>query len=155
MKKFDPSLYFIADSTNYTEEEFLYYNDGSYEDVNDDTKTIDIVLVDSSLEDSAPEDTFADYTEEIKAIEAEAIYVANRINSMVNPADGENLCRRHRREDARRHHLPHDPAVCGRRGDRLRGRDRRGHPGADGEAEGRGRGRRRGERGGSHVPQGA
>ena len=24
MKKFDPSLYFITDSTNYTEEEFLY-----------------------------------------------------------------------------------------------------------------------------------
>lgn len=24
MKKFDPSLYFITDSTNYSEEEFLY-----------------------------------------------------------------------------------------------------------------------------------
>ena len=24
MKKFDPSLYFITDSTNYNEEEFLY-----------------------------------------------------------------------------------------------------------------------------------
>ena len=24
MRKFDPSLYFITDSTNYTEEEFLY-----------------------------------------------------------------------------------------------------------------------------------
>ncbi len=66
---------------DYTEEEYLYYNEGLYEDVNEDVSKVDFVLMetDSNLSpDDAP-----DTVEEIKKTQAEAIYVANKINEIV------------------------------------------------------------------------
>lgn len=69
----------------YDENEFLYYNDGSYEDVNTDMNTADIVCIDDdspSLSESS-DDGAEDSVEELGNTEAEAIYIANRINDMI------------------------------------------------------------------------
>ncbi len=66
----------------YSEEEYLYYNKGSYEEVNSDTKCVDVVLIET---ESAHE--YASVTnsvEDIKKVEAEAIYVANKIKEMMS-----------------------------------------------------------------------
>ncbi len=64
---------------DYTESEYLYYNEGAYEDVNPDTEKADIVLIETSGSQSTPENA-----EELKGTEAEAIYVANKITEIVN-----------------------------------------------------------------------
>lgn len=73
-----------AGELEYTSEEFLYYNESNdyYGDVNDDLNSVDVVVIDDNLADE-PIDEYDD-TEELSEIEAEAIYVANRINTMVN-----------------------------------------------------------------------
>ena len=67
---------------DYNEEEYLYYNEDSYEDINPDMHKVDFVLMetDSALNEDAVTDTI----EELKKTEAEAIFVANKINSIVN-----------------------------------------------------------------------
>lgn len=69
----------------YTSEEFLYYNEGSYEDVNPDMSSVDVVIIDENSSDSPAEDAGAEegFSEELKGIEAEAVYAANRINEMI------------------------------------------------------------------------
>lgn len=67
----------------YTSEEYLYYNEGAYQEINDDLNSVDIVLLDGSGDYTDPNDG-TELTEDIKGIEAEAIYVANRIKAMVN-----------------------------------------------------------------------
>lgn len=67
---------------DYNEEEYLYYNEGSYDDVNKDFNKTELVLIDTeNIEDPDLND---DSLEDIKAIEYEAIYTANRINDMVS-----------------------------------------------------------------------
>ncbi len=63
----------------YTENEYLYYNEGSYEDINPDTQKTDVVLIETSRSQNTHE-----YIEELKGTEAEAIYVANKITEIVN-----------------------------------------------------------------------
>ncbi len=72
-----------AGELEYTSEEFLYYNEDNkcYGDINDDLNSVDVVVID---ENSTVESIDDDDTEELSGIEAEAIYVANRINAMVN-----------------------------------------------------------------------
>ena len=69
----------------YTPDEFLYYNENSYEDVNSDMNSVDVVVIDENGTDLYidPESE----SEELSAVEAEAVYAANRINSMVNSGD--------------------------------------------------------------------
>ncbi len=64
---------------DYTEDEFLYYNDGSYKDVNPDTDKVDLVLFETD-----PRFSDDDPTDEILKTEAEAMYTANRIKEIVS-----------------------------------------------------------------------
>ena len=66
----------------YTEEEFLYYKENSYEDVNSDTDKVEVILIET--ESDKQYDIIAEDVEDIKKTEAEAIYVANKINSLIN-----------------------------------------------------------------------
>ncbi len=66
---------------DYTDDEKLYYS-GSYETVNDDTKSIDITLIDTS-------NTFGDSYDlktpsELNPLEAEAVEVGKKINSIIS-----------------------------------------------------------------------
>ncbi len=66
----------------YSEEEFLYYNKDSYENVNPDTKCVDVVLIETeSVHEYA---SVTDSVEDIKKVEAEAIYVTNKIKEMMS-----------------------------------------------------------------------
>lgn len=69
---------------DYTDEEYLYLNDGAYEDVNPDMNKVDVVILEtnSSLEQMYNGEV-SEMGEELKKTEAEAIYVANKINSIV------------------------------------------------------------------------
>ncbi len=68
---------------DYTDSEYLYYNECSYKDVNPDTDKVDIVLIDNNAENIFSDDDM-DTSEELKGIEAEAIYVANKIKEIVS-----------------------------------------------------------------------
>lgn len=68
---------------DYTEDEYLYYNEGSYENVNEDFNKIDFVLIDTDTEEVSDFSEEPGNLEELKDIEAEAIYVANRIKEIV------------------------------------------------------------------------
>lgn len=63
----------------YTPEEYLYYNENSYEDTNPDTDRTDIILIDENTSESEGES----FSDELKGIEAEAVYTANRIKEIV------------------------------------------------------------------------
>ncbi len=69
---------------DYTESEHLYYNEHSYNDVNDDMNKVDLALIEMGTEQIALDDAVADITSELKALEAEAIYVSNKINEIVS-----------------------------------------------------------------------
>ncbi len=62
----------------YTKDEYLYYNDGSYEDINPDFNKVDMVFIETE------NDNDNGLPDELKALEAEAIYVANKIKEIVN-----------------------------------------------------------------------
>jgi len=69
----------------YNEEEFLYYNENSYEDVNDDMKFIDVVVIDEKKNESySAEKTDEDFSDELSSTQAEAVYISNRIKEMVS-----------------------------------------------------------------------
>jgi len=72
---------------NYDEDEFLYYNDDSYEDVNPDTDKIDIVLFETKSDLQSSLDDEDSVVTEIQKTEAEAIYTANRIKEIVNGSE--------------------------------------------------------------------
>lgn len=69
---------------NYTEEEYLYYNDGSYDDNNPDFNKVDMVFIETKSDDEEGVSASGDFVEELKGIEAEAIFVANKIKEIVN-----------------------------------------------------------------------
>ncbi len=66
---------------SYTDDEYLYYNQGAYENVNEDTDKVDVIILETNS-DLAENDT--DYFEELKKTEAEAMYVANKINDILS-----------------------------------------------------------------------
>ena len=63
---------------NYTEDEYLYVNEGAYENTSDDINKVDIVLFETNPNQSDEEN------DEIKKTEAEAIYTANRIKEYIS-----------------------------------------------------------------------
>jgi len=71
----------------YNEEEFLYYNENSYEDVNDDMKSVDVVIIDEKKKDSFVTEKTDDFSDELSSTQAEAVYIANRIKDMVSGGD--------------------------------------------------------------------
>ena len=68
----------------YTSDEYLYYNENSYEDACEDLEHFDFVLIDTEADISDEVNNENEDLGELKAIEAEAIYVANRIKEIVN-----------------------------------------------------------------------
>lgn len=72
---------------NYDEDEFLYYNEDSYEDVNSDTDKIDIVLFETKSDLHSTAEDEDSPVAEIQKTEAEAIYTANRIKEIVNGSE--------------------------------------------------------------------
>lgn len=71
----------------YNAEEFLYYNENSYEDVNDDMKVIDVVVIDEKKSESFAADKEDDFSDELSSTQAEAVYIANRIKEMVSSGE--------------------------------------------------------------------
>lgn len=71
----------------YTKEEYLNYNEDSSQSPNEGTEKIDIVMIETSNDEIDRIENDADNLEELKGIEAEAIFVANKINSMVLSSD--------------------------------------------------------------------
>ncbi len=69
---------------DYTESEYLYYNEDSYNDVNEDMAKVDLALIEMGTDPIAADDTVGDITQELKALETEAIYVSNKINELVS-----------------------------------------------------------------------
>jgi ATP-dependent helicase/nuclease subunit A len=69
---------------DYTESEYLYYNEDSYKEVNGDMTKVDIALIEMGTDMIESDDTVSDITGELKALEAEAIYVSNKINELVS-----------------------------------------------------------------------
>ena len=69
----------------YTEEEYLYYNENSSKSENQDTYHVDVILIET--ESDKQYDIVIEDTEDIKKTEAEAIYVSNKINSLVNSGE--------------------------------------------------------------------
>ncbi len=71
----------------YNDEEYLYYNDGSYDETNNDMNKIDITFIESSDSKIQFDEEESDYFTELKGAEAEAIHIANTIKKMVNDPD--------------------------------------------------------------------
>lgn len=71
---------------DYTEDEFLYYNENSYDSVNDDMNSIDVVIIDEKQSENSfsEKSESGDFSEELSSTQAEAVYVANRIKEMVS-----------------------------------------------------------------------
>ncbi len=68
----------------YDETEFLYYNDGGYEDKNKDTDFIDIALIETDNDEiEFGEGDNGDAYLDMKGMEAEAVYIAEKIKSML------------------------------------------------------------------------
>ena len=77
-----------AGELDYDDNEFLYYGCNSYKDITEDSKTCDIVLIDSA-DCSETYETEGDdaVTEDFGSVRSEAVYIANRIRSMINDPD--------------------------------------------------------------------
>lgn len=74
-----------AGELDYNSDEFLYYGSNSYKDVTPDFKMCDVVLIDSaSSADSGYFDEDESETEDFGSVSCEAVYIANRIKSMIN-----------------------------------------------------------------------
>ena len=71
---------------SYTEEEYLYYNENSYEAVNEDMNFVDVVIIDEKKTDYDETD-LEDFSEDLNSTQAEAVYVANRIKEMVSSGE--------------------------------------------------------------------
>lgn len=69
---------------DYNEDEYLYYEENSYDDVNDDLNRVDFTLIDTDISEVTDTSEESGSFEELKDIEAEAIFVANKINEIVN-----------------------------------------------------------------------
>ena len=73
---------------DYDDNEFLYYGCNSYKDITEDSKTCDIVLIDSA-DCSETYETEGDdaVTEDFGSVRSEAVYIANRIIEELPSAD--------------------------------------------------------------------
>ena len=73
----------------YNYSEYLYYKEGAYEDKNPDTHSVDIAFVETGNDFNDFNDSEGvDAYQEMKGIEAEGIYIAEKIKAMVTPPDG-------------------------------------------------------------------
>jgi len=70
---------------DYTQDEYLYLNEGAYEEVNPDMNKVDVILLETNSElEEFYTDNITELGDELKKTEAEAIYIANKINSIIN-----------------------------------------------------------------------